>query len=132
TVLELRSSFIQNHPKIRKSEEYLPRIVSDIVSSPLVENRLRERFLTAEEYRNLLLQKSYSILTEIDSANRGGRNPYIFAVSTVYCADRMLSKKTGKKPILTQKILAKIAKVAEYSIRDHYTSVLKPLILLKQ
>ncbi|MGF3555243.1 MAG: hypothetical protein ACQXXF_08295 [Thermoplasmatota archaeon] len=128
TALELRS-FIQKHPKIRKSEEYLHRIISDIVSSPIIESRLKERNLPTDDYRNLLVQKSYSILTKLDSVIRGGRNPYIFAVSTVYCADRIISKKAGKKPILTQKILAKIAKVAEYSIRDHYTSVLKPMML---
>ncbi|MEM2144529.1 MAG: hypothetical protein QW279_04150 [Candidatus Jordarchaeaceae archaeon] len=130
TALELRSSFIQKHPKIRKSEEYLFRIISDIVSSPVIENRLKERGLTTEDYRNLLVQKSYSILTNLETTDRGGRNPYIFAVSTIYCADHMISKKLGKKPILTQKILAKITKVAEYSIRDHYTSVLKSRILI--
>jgi transcription initiation factor TFIIIB Brf1 subunit/transcription initiation factor TFIIB len=132
TALELRSLFIQEHPKIRKSEEYLHRIISDVVSSSIIERRLKERDLTTEDYRNLLTQKSYSILTKIDSINRGGRNPYIFAVSTIYCADRLLSKKIAKKPILTQKILAKITKVAEYSIRDHYTSVLKPIMILSR
>ncbi|MFB0560456.1 MAG: hypothetical protein ACETWM_04355 [Candidatus Lokiarchaeia archaeon] len=129
TALELRSLFIYKHPEIRKSEDYLHRIISDIISSPIIKQRLKERGFVTEDYRNLLTQKSYSILHKIDNINRGGRNPYIFAVSTVYCADRIISKKIAKKPILTQKILAKITKVAEYSVRDHYTSVLKPMMI---
>ncbi|MGQ9723249.1 MAG: hypothetical protein ACUVXA_18250 [Candidatus Jordarchaeum sp.] len=131
TALELRSLFIQKHPKIRKSEDYLPRIISDIISSSIIELRLEGRDLSIEDYRNLLTQKSYSILNKIDSIDRGGRNPYIFAVSTVYCADRIISKEIERKPVLTQKILAKITRVAEYSIRDHYTSVLKPMIIIR-
>ncbi|MEX2706248.1 MAG: hypothetical protein Q6352_013495 [Candidatus Freyrarchaeum guaymaensis] len=130
--LELRTLFIYKHPEIRKSEDYLPRIISSVTASPIVENRLKERGFTVEEYRNLLTQKSYSVLHKIDNINRGGRNPYIFAVSAVYCADRIISKKIAKRPILTQKILARITNVAEYSIRDHYTSVLKPLIILQR
>ncbi len=131
TALELRSLFINKHPEIRKSEDYLPRIISDIMSSPIIEHRLKERGFNIEDYRSLLTQKSHYILNNIDNIKRGGRNPYIFAVSTVYCADRILSKKIERKPILTQKILAKITKVAEYSIRDHYTSVLKPMIIIR-
>lgn len=132
TALELRSLFISKHPKIRKSEDYLHRIISNIISSPIIERRLKERGFTTEDYRNLLTQKSYSILKKIGNIERGGRNPYIFAVSTVYCADRIISKKIARKPVLTQKILAQITKVAEYSVRDHYTSLLKPRILIKQ
>jgi len=127
--LDLRSLFIREHPKIRKSEDYLCRVISDVVSSPIIERRLKDRDFNTEEYRNLLMKESNHILTKVGSTSRGGRNPYIFAVSTVYCADRIIAKKKAKKPILTQKILAKITRVAEYSIRDHYTTVLKTMIM---
>ncbi|MFX1486869.1 MAG: hypothetical protein ACFFBS_07225, partial [Promethearchaeota archaeon] len=81
------------------------------------------------EYKEELEKKAFEILHSIPSHLRGGRNPYIFAAATIYTADQKLARETGKMYILTQKIIAEITKVAEYSIRDHFCSLLKPRII---
>jgi len=111
--------------RIRKSEDYLQRIVASILGSQEIGHRLRNLDLTPEEYRKKLLQYSRELLSELNLKSRGGRNPYIFAVSVVYCADRIIARINNHRQILTQKTLSEICKVAEYSIRDHHRTVLK-------
>lgn len=117
--------------KIRKSEDYLLRIASSIIQNIDVVNRLKELNITCKDYENKLTQLSREILSDINLKTRGGRNPYIFAVSVVYCADRLVGKLNGHKQILTQKALADICEVAEYSIRDHHRTVLKEKLMEK-
>ncbi|NHJ46868.1 MAG: hypothetical protein FK733_03680 [Asgard group archaeon] len=114
--------------RIRKSEDYLQRIVSSILENSDVKIRLKELNFTAIEYENKLLQFSREILSETNLKTRGGRNPYIFAVSVIYCADRIIGKIRNHRQVLTQKTLANICEVAEYSIRDHHRTVLKEKI----
>ena len=117
--------------KVRKSEDYLHRIISNITQNPEVFERLKSYQLDKREYENKLAQFSREILNETNIRTRGGRNPYIFAVSVVYCADRMIGKIRNHRQILTQKSLANICDVAEYSIRDHHRTVLKEKLKAK-
>jgi transcription initiation factor TFIIIB Brf1 subunit/transcription initiation factor TFIIB len=111
--------------KPRRSEHYLKRIVSTITSKNKIAKRLKQIDLAPNRYENSLLHMAQEILSEINLRTRGGRNPYIFAVSVVYCADRIIGKLENRRQILTQKTLATICDVAEYSIRDHHRTVLK-------
>jgi transcription initiation factor TFIIIB Brf1 subunit/transcription initiation factor TFIIB len=79
----------------------------------------------------LLLKKSHYILKELPEWQRGGRNPFILTGAIIYLADRLLAKEFGSKNILTQKIISRSTKIAEYSIRDHYVNLLKPIFLKK-
>lgn len=111
--------------KIRKSEDYIQRIVSSILENDDIMIRLKELGFSDIEYEKRLIKYSREILSETNLKTRGGRNPYIFAVSVVYCADRIIGKIQNHRQILTQKTLASICQVAEYSIRDHHRTVLK-------
>jgi transcription initiation factor TFIIIB Brf1 subunit/transcription initiation factor TFIIB len=110
---------------IRRSEEYLNRIVSSVVAQPEVQSKLKNSNMDSEEYRFNTLSTARSILRGLDLSARGGRNPFILAVSAVYAADRKQSEAKKIKPTLTQRILAKATGTAEYSLRDHFCSVLK-------
>lgn len=116
-------------PNVRKSEEYICRIISEVIESPETRSRLAEGKIDPEKYKEKLEKKAFEILHSIPSHLRGGRNPYIFAAATIYTADQKLARETGNMYILTQKIIAEITKVAEYSIRDHFCSLLKPRII---
>jgi transcription initiation factor TFIIIB Brf1 subunit/transcription initiation factor TFIIB len=113
----------------RKSSDYLGRIISQILESKDVLLRLKISGWKNDEYHHQLMKSSHNILHSTPPENIGGRNPYIFATSTIYAADKLLAKKFGKKNILTQKILSQITGVAQYSIRDHYCKVLKEAVL---
>jgi len=111
--------------KIRKSEDYLQRIISNISQKKEIQARLSQIGITIKEYDHKLLLLSREILKDTNLRARGGRNPYIFSVSVVYCADRIIGKLGNHRQVLTQKTLANICNVAEYSIRDHHRTVLK-------
>jgi transcription initiation factor TFIIIB Brf1 subunit/transcription initiation factor TFIIB len=110
---------------IRRSEEYLNRLISTVVTQPEIQSRINESRISVEEYECGIHSAALSMLKELDSSIRGGRNPFILAVSSIYAADRKVSESRGIKPILTQRILARATGTAEYSLRDHFCSLLK-------
>ncbi len=112
----------------RKSEDYIPRLVSKVLKHPEVILRIKRRFWTSFEYQTLIMKTANTLLEIVTTEQRGGRHPYIFATSVLYGADLLIAKQFERRSVLTQKLLAKIANVAEYSIRDHYCTLLKKYV----
>ncbi len=81
------------------------------------------------KYKKELTFISENLLIKLSRKLRGGRNPLILAGAIVYCADKILAIKNHQKKVLTQKLISSATKIAEYSIRDHYVSLLKPLFI---
>ncbi|WXG45753.1 MAG: hypothetical protein WED05_03555 [Candidatus Atabeyarchaeum deiterrae] len=115
---------------VRRSEEYLNRILSSVVVQPEIRRKLDDAKLNVGEYQSTILSIALSIFRVMSMAARGGRNPFILAASTVYAADRRLSQERGTKPVLTQRTLANATGTAEYSLRDHFCSLLKKHCIL--
>jgi transcription initiation factor TFIIIB Brf1 subunit/transcription initiation factor TFIIB len=112
--------------KTRRSENYLSMLFQKMLSSEELKTRLKkENKKDIIQYCNLTFKTSLDILSKIDNSARGGRNPYVFAVSTVYAADKRIAEEEKNKPILTQGLIAKIAGVAEYSVREHFSMMKK-------
>lgn len=116
-------------PVKRASEDYLQRIVSQTVNHPIICLRLRRAGLTKQKYQALLIKFANQLFSRISVPERGGRNPFIFAVAVVYSADLLIAKMAKRRPILTQRLVSKATEAAEYSVRDHYAKLLKPHIL---
>ncbi len=118
-------------PKPHISENYVNRLIENIVAYPEIQLRLRKKnpSSSVSEYRLNLYNQTLEILQKIDIQKRGGRNPFIFAGAAIYCADKILSMRYKTKSVLTQKLASKAMQIAEYSIRDHYVSVFKKLII---
>ncbi|MFX1465049.1 MAG: hypothetical protein ACFFA5_01065 [Promethearchaeota archaeon] len=114
--------------KRRTSEDYIPRLVSKIVRHSEVALRIKRRLWSPSEYQTYLLKTAKMLLESITTEQRGGRHPYIFAASVLYGADLLIAKQSKRRSVLTQKLLAKIANVAEYSVRDHYCTLLKKYV----
>jgi len=115
-------------PKMRRSEEYLNKALQFVVSSNIVASELSKFNLTPQQYKKALFTTSLDLLRRIKNQDRRGRSPYVFAVSTIYAADRLLAKENHHRPFLTQRSLAELTGVAEYSIREHYCTLLKDSI----
>ena len=114
---------------IRQSEEYLTRITSVLTGSPTVQQRLYENGLSLNEYNMSLQRISSLILENISRQERGGVQPYGFAVSAVYMADRVIGRGMRRKPVLTQEIVTSLTDSAEFTIRDHCRRIIKPKLL---
>ncbi|MHA1381757.1 MAG: TFIIB-type zinc ribbon-containing protein [Candidatus Helarchaeota archaeon] len=110
--------------KIRRSEEYLLRIISNVMKYEKIISRLKYYNIDSSKYERDLINKTRYILKNICIKMRGGRNPYIFAVASVYAADQLISFKQKIHSALTQKLLSEATNCAEYSIRDHWRGLL--------
>ena len=117
--------------KIRHSEEYIPRIVSALVRSDIVQQRLQKDNKIHKKYEIILTKIALDILSNIPMHERGGRNPFIFAAASVYAADRFISNKIKIKSVLTQHIMSSVLNIAEYSIRDHFSIIKKKMLMMK-
>ena len=116
-----------------KSEDYIIRLIDNVINHEDLEDRLVKKgnIWTKQEFRITLTKKCREILKLLTSNHRGGRNPFILTGATIYLADKLLAKEYNHKTLLTQKIISEATKIAEYSIRDHYVNLLKPLFIKK-
>ncbi|MFX1260415.1 MAG: hypothetical protein ACFFAN_21405 [Promethearchaeota archaeon] len=117
-----------------KSEDYITRLIDDVINHKDLEKRLIKKgsYWSKKEFQIKLTVKCREMLNILTLRHRGGRNPFILAGAIVYLADKLLAKEFNQKSILTQKIISEATKIAEYSIRDHYVNLLKPLFFLKE
>jgi transcription initiation factor TFIIIB Brf1 subunit/transcription initiation factor TFIIB len=122
---------LMNNSAPHRSEDYISRLISDVVSNKELERRLYIKGIpwTKKEFQNNLTSKCRIILKQLTLQRRGGRNPFILTGAIIYLADKLLAKEHNHKAILTQKIISESTKIAEYSIRDHYVNLLKPLFI---
>lgn len=112
-----------------KSEDYLIRLINQIMNHKDLEDRLKKKNpnWSKYEFQNNLIRNCRGILKKLPLWQRGGRNPFILTGAIIYLADKLLARENEHKAILTQKLIAEATKIAEYSIRDHYVNLLKPL-----
>lgn len=120
---------LNNDSSPHKSEDYLIRLVNEVMKHKELKQRLLIKGVTwsISDFQNKLTIKCREILKELPLLNRGGRNPFILTGAIIYLADKLLGKEYSQKAILTQKIISEATSIAEYSIRDHYVNLLKPL-----
>lgn len=125
---------LNNESSPHKSEDYLIRLTNQVINHKDLLDRIKKKGskFTTEEYQNKLLKKCRKILQDLPIWQRGGRNPFILTAAIIYLADKLLAIEKKQKSILTQKVISEATKIAEYSIRDHYVNLLKPLFLNSQ
>ncbi len=116
------------------SEDYLNRLIDNIINQKVFEMRLekKESVWSKEDYKCKLTSKCRLILASLNKWDRGGRNPFILTGAIIYLADKLLSKEFNQKTVLTQKLISLATNIAEYSIRDHYVNLLKPIFIKKK
>jgi len=114
-----------------KSEDYLIRLIDQVINHNDLDLRLKNKgcLWGKSEYRMRLINKSQKILKKLSSWDRGGRNPFILTGAVIYLADKLLAEQYRYKSILTQRLISDSTNIAEYSIRDHYVNLLKPLFM---
>jgi transcription initiation factor TFIIIB Brf1 subunit/transcription initiation factor TFIIB len=122
---------LNDDTKPHRSEDYLIRLIDEVIKHKSLKERLmkKEVLWSENEFQNNLIRKCRQILKKLPLWQRGGRNPFILTGAIIYLADKLLAKDNKHKSILTQKIISEATKIAEYSIRDHYVNLLKPMFI---
>lgn len=123
--------YLSQDSEPHKSEDYLIRLIDEIFNYEEMEVRLIKKGISwsKKEFQRKLIIKCREILKYLTIWHRGGRNPFILTGAVIYLADKLLAHEFNQKTILTQKIISEATKIAEYSIRDHYVNLLKPLFI---
>jgi len=117
----LRLKSLTGHsPKIRRPEDYVPRVISMLMNNSRVVSKVQSRDWELKDFENALRNKILEVLKMIPASKRGGRNPFIFTVSAAYASDRLIAIDYDRRAVPTQKLASTATKVAEYSIRDHF------------
>ena len=115
--------------------DYLPRLFGMLrQKSNIIEERI--------SYKNIYFYKDITLYySELETLAMKISNqlefqlalfsphPFNYASSLIYFADKLLSLKNNHRPVLTQRIVSKLSKVAIYSIRDLYISMFKQYYL---
>ncbi|MHA2298083.1 MAG: hypothetical protein ACXAEU_05145 [Candidatus Hodarchaeales archaeon] len=112
-----------------KSEDYLESVLSKIQNDQEVTKRLKTKNVKPDQYIILLRRISRFLLTKIPPHSRGGRNPYALAGATVAGADTIIARiNNQKRGLITQKKIARLSDIAEYTLREHYLVIVKPVV----
>lgn len=125
--------YLNNDSIPHKSEDYLIRLVDEVTKHKCLKERIEKKAViwSKSELQNKLIIKCREILRDLPMWKRGGRNPFILMGAIIYLADKLLANEYNQKTILTQKIISEATNIAEYSIRDHYVNLLKPIFINK-
>jgi transcription initiation factor TFIIIB Brf1 subunit/transcription initiation factor TFIIB len=121
-----------------KSEEYLDNIICRLQRDISIQKKLKKRITSEEnEYFHNLKLVSKKLLLNFPQSDRGGRNPFILAASMIIASDILMArndefpqcyKKKSRRGILTQKYISEILNIAEFTLREHFLLLAKPLM----
>ncbi len=116
--------------KVPQPLDYFEKIFNKLTQDKRVFTRLKRQNFSVEDYNLSLRDYTARILKHIKLSTRGGRNPYITACAAFVGADILIAriKQNKKIGLIPQKQLAEIMEVAEFTLRDHYLKLIKPIL----
>jgi len=112
----------------RKAEDYIGRVVAQLSSTGTLSSELRARGINPAAYFSRLRQAAETILATVDQPSRGGHSPCTLAATAVYAGETALAKQEYRKRRFSQRHVAACVKVAEYTVREQYGEVFRPLM----
>ncbi|MHA1213901.1 MAG: hypothetical protein ACTSR2_03280 [Candidatus Hodarchaeales archaeon] len=136
------ASLIRQNVKLRvsyvKSEAYLENIICTLQRDNRIITKITSKIaVDSEEYFQYLRISAKKIFSTFPLSQRGGRNPFILSAAVIIASDILLAqkklfpvcyKRSSKRGILTQKYVSQILNIAEFTLREHYLLVIKPLV----
>ncbi len=114
---------IVNAPSMRRSEDYVDKMVKQLAESPMLLLRMSKAGVRSNGYLNELKKTALQLLAKAPERAKSGKNPYTLAASAIYAADRVLAQRSGREPVITQALLSKTLKIAEYTLREHWVKI---------
>ena len=112
----------------RRAEDYVSRVVARLSSSDELASDLRDKGVTPSAYFTKLRGAAMTALSVLEDSRRGGHNPVALATTSVYAGEALLSNLEGRGMLLTQRSLSTLAGVAEYTLREQYGELFRPLL----
>lgn len=118
------------HIRSTSSEEYLEKVIQALINDEEFISKLEKNHISNFEYGILLRKTSREIFEKLSKSLRGGRDPYILATATVAGADLVIASKFGnRRGFATQRLIARVSDVAEYTMREHFIKIIKKVLV---
>ena len=111
------------HPSLSPLH-FLPRIITALQSDPSLLKRLSKKEVDSTSFFQELERSARQQLQQLQVRDKGGRHPFTLAASCCYAMSRHL----GYDTLLTQAAVGNACGCHEHSIRDHYSTLWKPLL----
>jgi transcription initiation factor TFIIIB Brf1 subunit/transcription initiation factor TFIIB len=116
-----------------RPEDYVEKVVLTTLQHETTRQLICSMDLDQDELTETLRGKSMELAHVLSSGSGGSRNPFILACAVLVGADMLLAMngKYGdgrKRGILTQRAVARLNGVKEYTLREHFLDVVKPIV----
>ncbi|MFP3189724.1 MAG: hypothetical protein RXR31_00050 [Thermoproteota archaeon] len=109
-------------------KNYLERFIN-VLQKEMLDERNKTIKITSKIplklFINLVKDESLEIVNKFETLKLQGKNPLILAATILYLANKSIAERIGIKSSLSQKEIANVCNVPEYSIRDNIPFVLK-------
>ncbi len=103
---------------------FLPRVITALQSDSSLLEKLSEKEIDPIRFFQDLERSARQQLQKLHFHDKGARRPFTLAASCCYA----MSRHIGYGILLTQAIAGNACKSHEYSVRDHYNTLWKPLL----
>ncbi len=113
--------------RARRAEDYLSRVIAQLASNSRLRGRVQEQGMSETAYYNGLHQVAREALSMIERQTMGGHSPCGLAASAVYAAEVTLARVASRMRLLTQRDTAECVGVAEYTVREQYGEIFRPV-----
>ncbi|MFX0094133.1 MAG: hypothetical protein ACFFBD_20515 [Candidatus Hodarchaeota archaeon] len=116
--------------RILRPIDYYETILSKISQDSRVIQTLEKKKMIPEIFFQDIRSSYHLFLKKITLERREGRNTYVLACATFVGADMLLAhtQKNRKSSFIPQNLLANVLDVAEFTLREHFLKIVKPMI----
>ncbi len=121
----------------KKPEEYILTYIEKLFNNPELLQLIEKTIKDTQCYKNWLKKLSYSIIRSA-SKNKGSRLNGTLAAAAIVGADYLLASRAvvvkdcyqrkKKRGLLNQRLIAKTLGIKEYTLREHYLLIIKPIL----
>lgn len=113
--------------RARRAEDYLTRVIAHLSSNSGLRRKLEEHMMSETVYYNKLYEVAREALGIVEREAMGGHSPCGLAASAVYAAEVALAQSDSRIRFLSQREVAECIGVAEYTVREQYGEVFRPV-----
>lgn len=112
----------------RRPEDYVGRVLGKLSGNEALGRELREEGVNVTAYLNRLREAAKEALAALGQDGRGGHSPCALAATAVYAGEVALARRESRRRVLTQKDVAESVDVAEYTVREQFGELFRPVM----
>jgi transcription initiation factor TFIIIB Brf1 subunit/transcription initiation factor TFIIB len=112
----------------RRAEDYVARVMARLPSIISGSSRVGPSEAALSAYLTGLRSATIEVLGLADRETRAGHNPCALAATAAYAAEVVLCRRQGRRKMLSQRDAALAVGVAEYTVREQYGQVFRPMV----